>query len=109
MQVVSGTPAPADFDAGFVEGPPVVVTVTTNGRWEIVAVARSGGVGKPLGDLWWQIDGRTQWQPWAGGEQWLAGGNGSETFELRIRWALSWADDPPGTSSVELELTARRP
>lgn len=109
VQVVAASPAPADFDAGWIEGPPLVLAVSTNGQWEIVASATPNGAGKPLGDLWWQIDGRTQWQPWAGGEQWIAGGNGSETLELRLRWALSWAADPPGTSTVELELTARRP
>lgn len=105
------TPTTADFDAGFIDHPGMLVSVVIRpqGRpWELRLRADDpslGGYGKPLGDLLWRVDGSTVWTPITGTDQAVTQGAGDQDVTVYFRLRLGWAVDSPSAYGTALTFS----
>lgn len=112
-----GFPAPAvaDFDAGWLDHPGIVVSIQSRPPaepWELRLRAdgpEMGGYGKPVGDLYWRTDGRPSWTPVSGTDQLIAQGQGDSELTVYFRIALDWGRDVPGSYLAGLTFSLLRP
>jgi hypothetical protein len=110
-------PAPglAEFLAGYVDAPPVLVEVVsrpTRLPWELQITANApdlGGYGKPVSDILWRPDGSATWQPLSTGDQVVMAGSGDDAVLVHFRMRLDWAYDEPGSYAVAFTFTGLRP
>lgn len=113
-QTVFTFPAPgvADFDAGWVDGAGLVVSVLprrNQGPWELrirAAGPDMGGYGKPVSDVLWRTAGSSSWTPLAGTDQAVIQGTGDQTVILFLRLRLDYAMDEPGAYTADLSFYA---
>ncbi len=108
--VVFNQPTAADFNAGFIGEPTMVLLVwPRNSRksWQLFVRAGSadmGGYGKPVSDVLWRTDSSTAWTPLTTGYQQIAQGTGFTIVYLYFRTRLQWSLDVAGTYDAPLEF-----
>lgn len=108
--VVFNQPTPADFNAGFIGEPAMVLLVwPRNSRksWQLFVRAASadmGGYGKPVSDVLWRTDSSSAWTPLTTSYQQIAQGTGTAIVYLYFRTRLQWALDVAGTYDAPLEF-----
>lgn len=101
----------AQLNAGGVEDTGTTITVDPGGAlvsWTLRLRAGSStlnAAGKPIGDLYWRLDGSSTWTALGTTDQTITTGVGSATIKVYLRAALSWSMDGPGDYGADLTYT----
>lgn len=111
--VVFNQPTAADFNAGFIGEPSMVLQVSPRNSkkpWQLFIRAGSadmGGYGKPVSDVLWRTDSSSAWTPLTTGYQQIAQGTGPATVYLYFRTRLQWSQDVAGMYETPVEFGAK--
>ena len=101
-------PGIAEFDGGWVDASPIVVTVeprANQGPWELRLRGETpdlGGYGKPLSDILWRPAGSTRWLPLSSTDPMVAQGVGGQAVTIHFRLRLDYAADLPASYATDL-------
>lgn len=112
--IVFDQPGVGHFDAGWIEHPGVLVSVTSrpaNRTWGLSVSAPSGtlGNGKPVSDLQWSLSGAPgDWHSMSVGDAPVVQGAGDQDVLVLFRLLLTWASDGPGAYTTDIDFTALR-
>lgn len=96
------------LNAGGVEDTGTTVTVDPGGpltSWTLRLRAGSStlnAAGKPIGDLFWRLDGSSTWTALGTTDQTIKTGMGSATVKVYLRATLRWSMDGPGNYGADL-------
>lgn len=106
------TPGVAEFDAGWVEAAPLVISVEprrNQGPWELRIRTDDpdlGGAGKPVTDILWRPAESATWAPLTATDQVVLQGTGDRMVTVHLRLRLDYAFDAPATYSADVVFQA---